>query len=62
MGTELFDAEIKTRVSESVKRTLEGLAADRQLDTSDIVREALREYLNRVLPRRPSNSRKAVPA
>lgn len=39
--------EIKTRVPETVKRGLVEEAARRELDLSDIAREAFREYLAR---------------
>lgn len=45
MGQNAFNEEIKTRVPGSVKRRLEAQAQSRELDLSDIVREALREYL-----------------
>jgi hypothetical protein len=45
MSTERFDAEIKTRVENPVKKQFQRLAKERHLDTADIVREALREYL-----------------
>lgn len=47
MGQVVFNEEIKTRVPEPVKRRLEEEARNRELDLSDIVREALREYLAR---------------
>ena len=47
MGQTVFNEEIKTRVPEAVKRRLEAEAKSRELDLSDIVREALREYLAR---------------
>lgn len=47
MGQIAFNEEIKTRVPEAVKRRLEAEAQSRELDLSDIVREALREYLAR---------------
>jgi predicted transcriptional regulator len=40
-----FDAEIKARVDEKQKRALKRLAKARQLRSSDILREAVREYL-----------------
>ena len=45
MGTEIYDAEIKTRVTARQKNQFQRLANDRHLDVSDIVREALRNYL-----------------
>ncbi len=47
MGQIAFSEEIKTRVPEAVKRRLEAEARERELDLSDIVREALREYFAR---------------
>lgn len=47
MSNELLTAEIKTRVQPTVKRAFEQLAEERHLDTADIVREALREFLSR---------------
>jgi predicted transcriptional regulator len=38
---------IKTRVPKGSKRALDQIAKERHLDLSDIVREALREYLMR---------------
>lgn len=51
MGTmkEKLDAQIKARVSASVKGQFEALAAERHLDTADVLREALRDYLRRQL-------------
>ncbi len=40
------DAEIKARVSESMKREIEELARDRGEASSLIIREALRAYLD----------------
>ena len=45
MGTEIYNAEIKTRVTARQKNQFVRLANDRHLDVSDIVREALREYI-----------------
>ena len=45
MSNEILNAEIKTRVAPSVKSAFEKIAQERHLDTSDIVREALREFL-----------------
>jgi Ribbon-helix-helix protein, copG family len=40
-----LDAEIKTRLPNRTKETLQQIAEDRHLELSDIVREALREYV-----------------
>lgn len=48
MATAYFTDEVKTRVTRAMKRNLEKRAAVRELDLSDIVREALREYLDKV--------------
>jgi hypothetical protein len=44
MATANFTDEVKTRVTRRMKRDLERRAAARELDLSDIVREALRDY------------------
>lgn len=51
MGNERLDAEIKTRVPEGIKSELETIATDRHLDTADIVREALRDFLAKNKPK-----------
>ena len=61
MGTECYDAEIKTRVTARQKKQFERLAAERHLDVSDIVREAMREYLGKV-PVDSKNRKELVPA
>lgn len=45
MSTEKLEASIKTRVATTTKEALEKIAATRHLDVSDIVREAVREYV-----------------
>lgn len=45
MSTERLEAEIKTRVQPDIKKAFEDIADARHLNTADIVREALREYL-----------------
>lgn len=47
MATSYFTDEVKTRVTRAMKRSLEKRAAVRELDLSDIVREALRDYLEK---------------
>lgn len=47
MSTERLNADVRTRVSPTVKAEFERIAEDRHLDVADIVREALREYLAR---------------
>ena len=47
----MLTAEIKTRVQPSIKKAFEQLAQDRHLDTADIVREALREFLSKQSPK-----------
>lgn len=47
MGQNLMSAELKSRVDPAVKLRLEQIAANRELDLSDVVREALRQYLQR---------------
>lgn len=47
MSNEKLEASIKTRVSPTTKEALEKIAAARHLDVSDIVREAVREYVGK---------------
>lgn len=47
MATNTLDATVKARVSGETKRKIENIAASRELEAADIVREALREYLLR---------------
>jgi len=52
MSTDLLipaklDEELKTRVTSDQRQQVEELARSRQLASSDIVREALREYFER---------------
>jgi predicted transcriptional regulator len=47
MRNETLDAEIKTRIPKGQKRRLRELAVSRHLKTSDILREAIREKIER---------------
>jgi len=47
MKHEALTDQIKTRVQPSVKKAFQSIAVRRHLDVSDIVREALREYLSK---------------
>jgi hypothetical protein len=51
MSTERLNEAIKTRVPRASKRALEQIARERHLDVADIVREALREHLDRAIIR-----------
>jgi len=62
MSTEPLAAELKTRLQPSMKRALELIADRRHLDTADIVREALRLYLEQqavIVPTLPCPAEKA---
>jgi hypothetical protein len=45
MSNEKLDADIKTRVPQYIKDACQEAADERHLDLSDIVREALREFV-----------------
>ena len=47
MSPEQLTADLKTRVSPSVKQDFQRLAESRHLDVADLVREALLDYLAR---------------
>jgi len=47
MSTERLEGQVKTRVPKLTKAALEQIATERHLDVSDIVREALRQYIAR---------------
>lgn len=46
MSHETLNYQVKTRVPKKIRVRLEEIAAARHLDLSDIVREALRIYLD----------------
>lgn len=47
MRDEVLDADVKARVPKTHKRRLRELAQSRHLKTSDILREAIREKIER---------------
>jgi Arc/MetJ-type ribon-helix-helix transcriptional regulator len=47
MDSELLEAEVKTRIPLAHKKELQALARGRYLKLSDIVREAIREKLQK---------------
>ncbi len=47
MSTESLNEDVKTRIPKRMKTSLEAVAKERHLKVSDIVREALREKLER---------------
>ena len=47
MAQAVFNSAVKTRVPADMKEKIQELAKGRQLDESDIVREALREFLTK---------------
>lgn len=47
MTTKAMKQEVKTRVPSEHREALVAIAEQRHLDLSDIIREALREYLER---------------
>jgi predicted transcriptional regulator len=48
-----FNCNVNIRITEEQKMKLEMLARERQLDISDLGREAIREYLKRHLSGKP---------
>ena len=40
-----FTEQVKTRLSIGMKQQLEAIAKERELDVSDIIRDALREFV-----------------
>ena len=55
MKHELMTEQVKTRVPKATRKRLEKIAGARHLDLSDIVREALRTYLDSKLGRLARN-------
>lgn len=47
MSRERLSSKVQTRVSDDSKSKLEQIANGRHLDTADVVREAIREYIER---------------
>jgi len=59
MGQSKFTATVKMRISKEVLEQIEESAKTRELTASDIIREALREYVERNRPASPMERRVA---
>jgi hypothetical protein len=56
MRDDALDAELKTRVPKQHKKKLREIAVSRHLKVSDVLREAIREKIQRESQRRESNN------
>ena len=47
MAKTTLDETVKTRISGGAKKKIEAIAASRELGLADVIREAIRDYINR---------------